>query len=89
VISFQSWIYGAWGATIAGWSIFLTFISSTLSKQRNNWSWNCLVFGLPSASYWILEFPKKFGVNYNIFFNMFVAMALGLPLIFSRNEFVR
>ena len=26
---FQRWIYGAWGATVAGWGIFVTFIKST------------------------------------------------------------
>lgn len=87
--SFQSWLYGVWGATIAGWGIFLTFIAYIPFKQREIWAWNCMVVGL--AAWFVLDTGLSWrdGVSFNVVFNIVVALAVGLPLAFSRKAFVK
>ena len=89
ITSFQSWLYGVWGATIAGWGIFLTFIAYFPFKQRERWAWNCLVVGL--GAWFVLDtgLSWQYGVSFNVVFNIVVALALGLPLVFSRKAFVK
>lgn len=84
VADFQSWLFGVWGATIAGWGIFLAFIAYNPFKQRQKWAWNCLSIGL--SVWFVLDtwISWKFEVHFNVFFNTFVALAVGLPLIFTR-----
>ena len=43
---FRQWVYGAWGATVAGWGIFVAFIAHYPFRRREEWSWNCLAAGL-------------------------------------------
>ncbi len=88
VTSFQSWLYGVWGATIAGWDIFLTFIAHIPFKQREKWAWNCLVVGL--GVWFVLDtwISWQYGVSFNVIFNIVVALATGMPLVFTRKAFV-
>jgi hypothetical protein len=58
VSSSQGWFYGVWGATIAGWGIFLIFMACIPFKQREKWACNCLVVGL---GVWNMSAPAGFG----------------------------
>ena len=88
VTSFQSWIYGAWGATIAGWGIFLSLITYIPFKQREKWAWNCLVVGM--GVWFVLDtgISWQYGVSFNVVFNIAVVLATGIPLVFSRKAFL-
>jgi hypothetical protein len=88
VTSFQSWLYGVWGATIAGWGIFLAFIAYIPFKQQEKWAWNCLVVGL--GVWFVLDtaISWQYGVSFNVIFNIVVALATGMPLVFTRKAFV-
>lgn len=88
VLSFQRWLYGIWGATIAGWGIFLTFVTYFSFKRREKWAWNCMSIGL--GIWFVLDtwISWQYGVFFNVIFNIVVAVAAGLPLAFSRSAFM-
>lgn len=84
---FQHWIYGVWGATIAGWGIFLTYIARYPFKRKEQWSRNCLVFGL--LVWFVLDtlLSVFYKVYFNAAFNTALLILAGLPLVFTRKEF--
>lgn len=88
VTSFQRWLYAVWGATIVGWGIFLIFITYIPFKQREKWAWNCLIVGL--GVWFVLDtaISWNYGVSFNVIFNIIVALAIGMPLLFTRKAFV-
>ena len=84
---FQNWIYGLWGATIAGWGIFLTFIVHYPFRHKEKWAWNCLVLGL--AVWFLLDTGLSliYRVYFNVGFNTALLILAGLPVGFTRKEF--
>jgi hypothetical protein len=84
---FQQWIYGVWGATIAGWGIFVTFIAYYPFRSKEKWAWNCLVLGL--GVWFVLDtaLSISFKVYFNVAFNTILLILAGLPVIFTRKEF--
>ena len=84
---FQQWIYGVWGATIAGWGISVAFIARVPFRRKERWSWNCLVFGL--LTWFVLDtFLSAFhGVYFNVAFNIALLILAMLPLVFTRRDF--
>jgi hypothetical protein len=87
VTSLQNWLYGVWGATITGWGIFLSFVAYFPFRQGEKWAWNCLVAGL--GLWFVLDtgVSWRYGVSFNVIFNIVVAFATGLPLVFTRKAF--
>lgn len=84
---FQHWIYGVWGATIAGWGIALTFITHFPFRNKEKWAWSCWVLGL---SVWFvldtgLSLYSK--VYFNVAFNTILLIMAGLPLVITRKAF--
>ena len=84
---FQQWIYGVWGATIAGWGIFLTFITHYPFNKQEKWAWNCLLVGL--LVWFILD--TSISINYKVYFNavfntVLLILAI-LPIMFTRKYF--
>ena len=85
---FQQWIYGIWGATIAGWGVFVTFVAHYPFRNKEKWAWNCLVVGI--LVWFVLDtalsaFHK---VYFNVAFNTALLILAGLPAIFTKKEFV-
>jgi hypothetical protein len=84
---FQEWIYGVWGATTAGWGIFLTFIAHYPFGRRERWSWNCMVAGL--AVWFVLDTSLSIyhRVYFNAAFNTVLMILAGLPVAVTRKHF--
>ncbi len=84
---FQQWIYGVWGATIAGWGIFVTYIARYPFNKKERWAWNCIVFGL--VVWFVLDTSLSFfhKVYFNVAFNMGLFVLAILPVVFTRKDF--
>ncbi len=86
---FQQWIYGVWGATIAGWGIFITYIARYPFHRKERWAWKCLVFGL--IVWFVLDTSLSFiyKVYFNVVFNMGLFVLAMLPVVFTRKDFAQ
>ncbi len=84
---FQQWIYGVWGATIAGWGIFVTYIARYPFKNKERWALNCIAFGL--VVWFILDTSLSFfyKVYFNVAFNTVLLVLAMLPVVFTRKNF--
>ena len=85
---FQQWLYGVWGATIAGWGVFVTFIARYAFAKKERWAWHCLLTGL--AVWFVLDTGISFvyQVYFNVAFNTAIFILAMLPLVFTHKEFV-
>ena len=86
-LSFQGWVYGILGATVAGWGICLAFIAHVPFRRREMWAWNCLALTL--TVWYVLDTAVSLihGVTFNAVFNTIVFVLMVLPLIFTRKAF--
>jgi hypothetical protein len=87
VKGFQRWIYGAWGATVAGWGIFVTFIAHYPFQRKEKWSWNCLLSGVLVWFMIDTAFSAYFNVYINLILNVFLFAVVLLPLVSTRKHF--
>ena len=82
--AFQKWIYGVWGATVAGWGVFLTFVARFPFGKKEKWAWQCLVVGL--LVWFVLD--TVISLNYQVYFNAAFNTALLIlvapPIAFTR-----
>lgn len=86
-LGFRGWVYGVWGATVAGWGLTLTFIAYHPFNRRERWARNALLFGL---SLWYLldtGISIYFHVYFNALFNTLLLVLAGLPLVFTWKAF--
>ena len=85
---FHQWIYGVWGATVAGWGIFVTFIARYPFAKKERWAWNCMVLGL--LTWFVLDTTLSFfyQVYFNVAFNAGLLVLVMAPVVFTRKEFV-
>ena len=85
---FQQWIYGVWGATVAGWGIFLSFVARYAFAKKERWAWNCMVLGL--LVWFVLDTTLSLfhQVYFNVAFNAGLLILAMLPMVFTRKEFV-
>lgn len=84
---FQHWLYGVWGATIAGWGIILSFIAHYPYSKRERWARNSLVIAL--AIWFVLDTSLSifYKVYFNAAFNTVLLILAGLPIVFTWKEF--
>ncbi len=85
---YQQWVYGVWGATIAGWGVFVIFIARNAFAKKEKWAWNCLVAGL--LMWFILDTALSvyYRVYFNAAFNASLLILAGLPVVFTKKHFV-
>ena len=83
-MAFRSWVYGVWGATVAGWGILVAFIAMFPFKQRQRWAWNALLAAI--GTWYLLDtgISLYFGVTFNALFNTLLLALAGLPLFMTR-----
>ena len=86
---FQKWVYGVWGATIAGWGVFIAFIAHYPFANKEKWAWNCIVTGL--AVWFVLDTTLSIyhRVYFNAAFNSALLILAGLPLAVTKKHFIR
>jgi hypothetical protein len=85
---FQHWIYGAWGATIAGWGLLVSFTVWLPLRKKERWAW----YGLAaSLLFWYLldtAISLSYGVTDNAILNTVVLIFLGLPLFMIGRDLI-
>jgi hypothetical protein len=84
---YQHWIYGVWGATIAGWRIFLAYVIRHPFAKKERWAWECVAVGL--VVWYILDTSLSlyYGVFFNVAFNSLLLVAAAVPLMLTRRAF--
>jgi hypothetical protein len=84
---FQHWMYGVWGATIAGWGIFLSFTAHYPFRKKEQWAWNCITTGL--LVWYLLDtfLSIYYQVYFNAVFNTVLLALVALPVIAVRKHF--
>jgi len=86
---FQQWVYGAWGATIAGWGVVLVYIARYPFGKKERWAWDSLVSGV--LLWFVLD--TSLSLFHKVYFNVAlntVLLILGmLPLMFTRRWFTQ
>ncbi len=87
--AFQTWVYGLWGATIAGWGIFLAFIAHYPFRNKEKWAWDCLTAGL--GAWFVLDTSLSvyYHVYFNAIFNTILLILVAVPLFGTRKAFLR
>ena len=85
--SFQRWVYGVLGATIAGWGVMVLFIVAVPFRQKESWAWICLAVGV---GLWYLVdtyLSLSAGATFNAIFNTLLLALVVLPLAFTHSYF--
>ncbi len=84
---FQRWIYGVWGATVAGWGVSLAFVTHYSFRAKEKWAWRCMVIGL--LVWFVLDtlISLGYGVYFNAVFNTVLLILVALPIVFTRKHF--
>ena len=86
---FQRWLYGVWGATVAGWWLMVTFIVHYPFQKREKWAWTAIFTSL--VFWYVLDtgISVFFGVNFNAIFNTLLIILFTPPLIATRKHLRR
>ncbi|MFC1718730.1 hypothetical protein ACFL6S_34075 [Candidatus Poribacteria bacterium] len=88
VKGYQQWIMGVLGATMTSWGIFVLFIVHYPFRNKEKWSWNCLIAGLLVWFFIDNSISLYFRVYFNAIFNTILFVLVMLPLVFTRKCFV-
>jgi hypothetical protein len=79
-VKFRTWVYGAWGATIAGWGTSMLFLVYQALRQRKSWAWYALSGGLLLWYLFDTGISAYYQVWFNVVFNSLIAVLFALPL---------
>lgn len=84
---FRAWVYGVWGATIAGWGVAVVFVASQAFARREAWAWHAIALG--TAFWFVLDtgISLAHGVVVNAAFNVVVVALVAVPLAGTRRSF--
>ena len=84
--AFQTWIYGAWGATVMGWGITMIFIAYYPFNQQERWAWKTVFVSV--TSWYIIDTTISwlFAVFINVIFNTAILILVIIPLFLTWQE---
>jgi RimJ/RimL family protein N-acetyltransferase len=84
---FRRWLYGVWGATVAGFGLLAAFLAGNAYLRRERWARDALAWSL--AIWYVLDtgVSIRAGVWINAAFNTVVLAAFVLGLIFTWRDF--
>ena len=82
--SFQAWVYGVLGATVAGWGICMAFIVYHPYRRRERWAWWALTAGIVVWYLIDTSISLAYGVVFNAGFNTLLLLLAGVPLLATR-----
>lgn len=89
VADFQKFVYAVIGSTMAGWGVFVAFVTHFPFQKREKWAWTCLFLG--SLLWFVLD--TSFSVYYQVYANAALNTSffilLQLPLVFTRMDFFK
>jgi hypothetical protein len=86
VSAFQGWIYGAWGATVAGWGLTAALLVRHGFARHAAWAWWALASGI--GLWFVLDtlFSIAYGVLPNVVLNVILFVLFALPLAATRRD---
>ncbi len=86
-VRFQSWIFGVWGATVAGLGLLAALVGGNAFARRERWARDALALSL--FLWYVLDTGASlaFGVWINVIFNTAVLAAFALPLACTWGHF--
>jgi len=84
---FQQWVFGVWGATVAGFGLLAGLVGGNAFARRERWARNALAAAL--TLWYVLDTAVSLysRVWINAVFNTVVLVAMLLPLLFTWKEF--
>jgi len=86
---FQTWVYGTWGATIAGWGVFLVYVLIFSFRRREPWAWWCFIIGIVVWFVFDTAISLYHRVYFNAGFNTLIFLLALVPLIATRKDFAK
>ena len=89
VVSFQRFVYGVLGMTVAGWGVFFVYVARYPFRRRERWAWTCIFAGI---TLWFIPdtaISAYFGVYVNVALNITIALLVYVPLIATRRLFTK
>lgn len=87
-LQYKAWSSAVLGAVIASWGLLMAFLAWYPFRSREKWAWYaiavsvCLWFVVDTAC------SLYYHVTANAIFNLFTLLLFGLPLLFTRKQFI-
>jgi hypothetical protein len=79
-IAFRTWVYGAWGATVAGWGLLMVFVAHNSIRVREPWAWTALSAAIGLWYLFDTGISAAHGVWFNVLFNSAILLLAALSL---------
>lgn len=86
-IEFQRWVYGTWGATIAGMGVMSTFLVYKGFSRREKWARDALGAGILVWYLFDTMVSLLSGVFANAISNTVMLASFGIPLLLTWKDF--
>jgi len=86
-LGYRGWALSAWGATVAGWGLLLTFVVRGPFYARQPWVWPAIAVSL--GLWFVLDTVAslRHGVAFNVGLNVAIFVLAAIPLLATRKAF--